>query len=83
MDYTNFSASHSLYLWIDHFITFVKDEDKIKICGIGTIDKSDLALVQLYVALDLPPKYTTWKFHSSLLIDPSFEEQIKNEIDRN
>ncbi len=79
-NYTYYSSPHSLYTRIDYFITFSKDKDKIHSCGIGTIDISDHAPIYLSIDFELQPKNTTWKLNSSLLNDPGFKKQIKEEI---
>uniref|UniRef100_A0A3B1J8B1 Reverse transcriptase domain-containing protein n=1 Tax=Astyanax mexicanus TaxID=7994 RepID=A0A3B1J8B1_ASTMX len=79
-DYTHYSSPHSMYSRIDYFFTYKKERHKMLRCEIGTIDLSDHAPISMSVLLRNTQRNRTWRLNSSVLNNPQFINQMKQEI---
>ena len=79
-DYSYFSAPQDSYSRIDYLFVFKRDRHRIHSCDIGTIDLSDHAPVSCTIHISDKIGKTLWRLNTSVLNNPQFKSQIKEEI---
>ena len=81
-DYTFYSHPHDAYSRIDYFFILKRDRHRICDCDIGCIDLSDHAPLSCTVDIIDNPGKTLWRLNRSILNNPRFKTQMREEIKR-